>query len=813
MAVRFKFRSSANFDSVDIGGPSVSVRDLKSNIIRHKNLDICQDLDLLFSDALTGQEYTDEKFQIPSGSSVIIKRVPAGSVPSNMANFNSFEIVQNKDTRMVNSTLPANIEVDNFDDFGVDLYPVPEVTLSSADLDTDKNTCTGNDEKSDYVARCSRPCTEGYQKLEESDLSEAIPRVSGPAHGGIEGHMSQEKPMLKVEEDTNIERVVDTNPPAMQNADLRSELKCSLCDSFFKEAVMIPCCQHSFCQKCIRLVLLEKRRCPKCFSTRCRVDDLLPNVSLRQAIEHFLESQILITGSGTAFNQYAPDGESGIQAKDMSCGVTIFQTELEPHSPSATGRGSNQNLVESAYDLLIRNNASTGGINSRVNVNNPLKAPPFPHKIKQHGSHHPMDMENRHGDLTPSDDFQGESQPTHEEAESNLKKKKGFWVNSTADRDRTFVETGRHKKGDRTCYMCGSPDHFVRDCPVASSPHPMLQRGNAMFPGVMQGYARPFWNGTPLSHIRPYGNLYCNAGMVPFNATMVPPAPYAVPTYMPSMYGGFSGFGGYVTMGAMAPQIGGIEKPQPDHVDFQNFEKRQKIANENMRRKQSLDDRDDDDDFSNGHLNNETERSRGYKSCVKREKSVSYSDGSFTQRSQKKNLHDYYTDEDNSDDDILEKSSHSSIAVRDRRSYHHLERSSSEVEDMPSSPKWHRKKRHKYHHRSSKKHSGRRDKCGSDSSRSHHQTDKEKEVGRKRNRPDDKRHNHKCHSHTESGLDQSLSIDQKRQHKESSHNSRRSKHNPKFGSDDLSHDRWQMVGESDEDGGEQYHSCKRKRVY
>lgn len=46
-----------------------------------------------------------------------------------------------------------NIEVDNFDDFGVDLYPVPEVTLSSADLDTDKNTCTGNDEKSDHVAR------------------------------------------------------------------------------------------------------------------------------------------------------------------------------------------------------------------------------------------------------------------------------------------------------------------------------------------------------------------------------------------------------------------------------------------------------------------------------------------------------------------------------------------------------------------------------------------------------------------------------------------------------------------------------------
>jgi hypothetical protein len=232
-----------------------------------------------------------------------------------------------------------------------------------------------------------------------------------------------------------------------------------------------------------------------------------------------------------------------------------------------------------------------------------------------------------------------------------------------------------------------------------------------------------------------------------------------------------------------------------------------------LTRKQSLDDRDDDDNFSNGHPYNETERSYGYKSCTKREKSVSYSDSRFTQRSQRKNLHDYYTDHDNSDDDRLEKSSHSSIAVRDRRSYHHLERSSSEVEDMPSCPKLHRKKRHKYHHRSSKKHCERIDKCGSDSSRSHHQTHKEKEVERKRNRPDDKRHNYKCHSHTESGVDQSLSIDQKRQQKESSHTSRHSKHNPKSGTDNLSHDRWQMVSGSDKDSGEQYHSCKRKRVH
>lgn len=56
MAVRFKFRSSLNFDTVDIEGrSSISVRDLKSKIIRQKNLNICQDFDLVFSDSLTGQ--------------------------------------------------------------------------------------------------------------------------------------------------------------------------------------------------------------------------------------------------------------------------------------------------------------------------------------------------------------------------------------------------------------------------------------------------------------------------------------------------------------------------------------------------------------------------------------------------------------------------------------------------------------------------------------------------------------------------------------------------------------------------------------
>lgn len=49
------------------------------------------------------------------------------------------------------------------------------------------------------------------------------------------------------------------------------------------------------------------------------------------------------------------DGESGIQVKDISCAVTVVQREMEmPHSPSATGKGSNQVMAESLYDPYIR---------------------------------------------------------------------------------------------------------------------------------------------------------------------------------------------------------------------------------------------------------------------------------------------------------------------------------------------------------------------------------------------------------------------------------------------------------------------------
>ncbi|PHU09157.1 hypothetical protein BC332_21017 [Capsicum chinense] len=396
MSIRFKFRSCQNFDSVDIDGrSSISLRELRLKIAHQKHLDTCQDFDLIFSDELSGEEYKDENFQIASGSSVIVKRVPA---------------------RTMHSRVPAR-------------------TMHSAA----KFQC---------------------QKRDPSGLNQVIQR--GSNHSKIPTKL----PEPKTPDAPTLHKVISSDFPAVPNIDLPVELKCPLCNTVFKDAVMIPCCHHSFCEKCICLSLQENAMCPKCLCSRCRVEDLLPNLSLRKTIEHFLESQIDTSLSESDLRKYAPDGESGIQVKDISCAVTVVQREMEmPHSPSATGKGSNQVMAESLYDPYIRRKSLSrtmqqmdGGRDGSTNHWNFPSVPDYPEDCP--GESKPLKLLHSH--------FQNE-------VDSSIKKNKGLWCD-TRGGAMNFLPAGRVIK-DRNCYMCGSPDHLIRDCAFASDPNPMLRTG------------------------------------------------------------------------------------------------------------------------------------------------------------------------------------------------------------------------------------------------------------------------------------------------------------------------------------------------
>lgn len=507
-----------NFDYIDINGRrSISIRDLRSKIVEQTNLKICQDFDLVISDAVTGQEYEDEGYLIQSGFSVIIKRVPAGrSAPSALPLINLVEKVGVKHTDPIpidKSSLPGNEDLENFDDFGIDFYPALGESLLDSDPEGDKINCniTGSAEKA--IPRSSETSIGKCQNHEPSDLSEAIQK--GSVQCNLQVGASQILMKSKMEEKKIFDTMVDGNAPATAKSDLPSELRCSLCNTIFKEAVMIPCCQHSFCEKCIRSVLVEKARCPKCSSSKCRVEDLLPNLSLRQAIEHFLESQMLISGSDNILPKYVPDGESAIQAKDVSCAISVRQREPAlPHSPSVTGKGSNQVTTEPAYQSVMRN---------KVSANRP----------------------------------------------SNL---------DIADGIGSYATGRLQRKGDRACYTCGSPDHIMRDCPAATGQYPMLQTGDALYAGGMP-YGPPYWQGSSFSQVRPFVNMYASPGMMPFSPNMVPVTPYRVPSYMPSMYGGMQVPCGYMgTGGLIHPMTARAERPvsQEEFMELQDGEQRLK---------------------------------------------------------------------------------------------------------------------------------------------------------------------------------------------------------------------------------------------
>ncbi|KAL8089540.1 hypothetical protein AgCh_039132 [Apium graveolens] len=63
-------------------------------------------------------------------------------------------------------------------------------------------------------------------------------------------------------------KAIDLFDLAEKNACLPSELRCLICTKYIREAVIIPCCHQSFCERCIHQVLTQKSKCPECSSDK-----------------------------------------------------------------------------------------------------------------------------------------------------------------------------------------------------------------------------------------------------------------------------------------------------------------------------------------------------------------------------------------------------------------------------------------------------------------------------------------------------------------------------------------------------------------
>ncbi|XP_020100088.1 E3 ubiquitin-protein ligase RBBP6-like isoform X3 [Ananas comosus] len=788
MAVRFKFRSSAASDTVDLGGAaSISVRDLRSQILRLTNPRLSRDFDLLISDPLSNRPYDDEELQIPAGSEVIIKRVPTGrSASSNVDLVEGHELSPSE-----------KIDVDKFDDFRNDLNPLCEALLPQTHADI-VSSDSNSDEKIAADPRCSEISISRHQNIKGSDLEIVGGNCSNLSN--MEEDKMETQMTSKIEEHKTLDEGIAKCSAIMLNIDPPMELRCSLCSTIYKEAVMIPCCQHSFCDKCIRCSLVEIRKCPKCSSTKCTVEDLLPNLSLRQAIEHFLEAQKAIDGSENLMPKYAPDGESGIQAKEPSYAVSIRQQELQvPYSPAATGKGSNQIVAVSipekkrAVGISIRLGADKSVNANQINLGTMHDENSQADKCKQMAGF----QERGNSAKLP------QNLPHKVEANFPIHQRKGLGINAP-DGSGAIVPPIKPRKGERNCYMCGSPDHLIRDCPVASNTYP----GDVAFPGQISAYGPPFWCGSPFPNFQPYASMYAPPGIMPYDSRVLPGAHAALPSYMPPLYGGMSAPYSFMRTGGFPyPVFDGSSGPFT-HADFRDphgGEQHHKIRNEGTEREFDYDDRSED--YHPGEIRRETYEQK-HQSGKQASKTFSDDD---KQRVLKKHQQDeYYSPAhqksyNTSDEDIhgsIDKKhgnhSYPSTSGRDRRSYC-SEKSISEVHNSSEYSTKHGRERSKHHNRSgSKKHGENKGKGESGfSKKSHRRSEKE--------RTDHKKQRHKYRNHSDSLDETDFSKDhgktsEEKEVKESSTG------------EWFENDRWEMAdGGLEDDYGEEYYR-KRKRT-
>ncbi|CAG7818828.1 unnamed protein product [Allacma fusca] len=131
----------------------------------------------------------------------------------------------------------------------------------------------------------------------------AVPAVDHAAY------MEKDKPVAK---------------PPPPKPKIPDELVCTLCDDLMTDALMVSCCATSYCDDCIRKVLLESddQECPGCHEKDISPTSLIPN--------RFLRSQVNAFKNKTGYSKPQPSSDT---AKRDPPVVMVDLTEKKADEP------------------------------------------------------------------------------------------------------------------------------------------------------------------------------------------------------------------------------------------------------------------------------------------------------------------------------------------------------------------------------------------------------------------------------------------------------------------------------------------------
>eukprot|EP00216_Chloropicon_sp_CCMP2111_P001646 CAMPEP_0198238278 /NCGR_PEP_ID=MMETSP1446-20131203/3974_1 /TAXON_ID=1461542 ORGANISM="Unidentified sp, Strain CCMP2111" /NCGR_SAMPLE_ID=MMETSP1446 /ASSEMBLY_ACC=CAM_ASM_001112 /LENGTH=577 /DNA_ID=CAMNT_0043920669 /DNA_START=333 /DNA_END=2066 /DNA_ORIENTATION=- len=329
--VRFKFKSELGYDDLMFDGMFISIGDLKRHIGEKRNMIASE---LAIHKAETGESYGDEGFLLPRNSQVTVSRIPMGPMTKKVIAESGLGKMGAASARGPPGSYQQS---DKFlsgkvDPLKPDMFsPIPgtdglggaavgdEAAVLSQFVDASFNSW--NSEVAAASGGKGRFGMRGKVKSEVPPPNYVCHRcgVGGhwifncPTNGNPEFDMKKvrapvgiplEKLMTSddgtlVMPDGSVGDVMADDRALKKEASLLkgketkmipAELKCLICQGVINDAVLITCCQTSFCDSCIRPKLIETGCCPVCEKTNMLCDDLLPNPTLRKTIQTYIRS-------------------------------------------------------------------------------------------------------------------------------------------------------------------------------------------------------------------------------------------------------------------------------------------------------------------------------------------------------------------------------------------------------------------------------------------------------------------------------------------------------------------------------------------
>ncbi|KAI7819377.1 DWNN domain-containing protein [Gamsiella multidivaricata] len=225
--VHYKFKSSKDYDSATFDGHSISVFDLKKEILIAKGLKGPDDLQLTHAES--GEEYYDDATLIPRNTSILVARVPAkpGRGGPSAGPYQRQPMEQQQRP-------PPNTYV---------CYRCGkkgEHWIQFCPTNNDKSFEPIGIKKTTGIPR-------SFLKTVESDSLQSKKGVMVTQDGNLVVATTNDYEWKKFHEKS---KAALTSEEAYATAPVPDDMKCSICSMLLKSAVRAPCCGTNFCDEC-----------------------------------------------------------------------------------------------------------------------------------------------------------------------------------------------------------------------------------------------------------------------------------------------------------------------------------------------------------------------------------------------------------------------------------------------------------------------------------------------------------------------------------------------------------------------------------